>query len=301
MIDGAADSRTGRRESGPCGNLGCVHPETTRHVKKLSWLGALPPPSRDLPRARRDVLIQLALAMGEDGSGWVRDERLAEEAAVSVTTVRRAREWAVIAGLLARTLRGHRAGDTGLASEYQLLQPVSNPSLNGVLNGDVPTCQTDVPTRQTGLPNPSPNGTPLGKDPLGEDPLIPSTSYSAPPCVPQGGVLPGFQGFDGLGDDEPIAFEMSPGTAVQIRRLVQDWGIVVDADGRAAFRKTPEDAEDEDLEAQLRRHYDAGDVCAFCDVLSITDPAITAALDAMFSRGRPFSYVVNYARRHQWE
>jgi hypothetical protein len=121
---------------------------TWQRAQPLEWMRALPPPSKDLPRAQRDVLIELALAMQRDGAGWVSLAGLARRADVSVRTAGRAVTWARDAGLLERTTRGQH----GRASTYRLVLPNLTP--NGTLAGP--------PTRQSGAPNLTSNVTPSG-------------------------------------------------------------------------------------------------------------------------------------------
>jgi hypothetical protein len=139
-----------------------------RPARPLEWMRALPPPSFHLPRARRDVLVQLALAMNQYGTGWVPSERLQREAGVSESTVTRAIKWAQENSLLRRVIRGHRISeDRCAASTYQLMSPEANPSPNDGLDDD-PTrhLMTDwveanpsieAPNPSNGRPNPSPN------------------------------------------------------------------------------------------------------------------------------------------------
>ena len=133
-----------------------------KNARPLEWMRSLPPPSTDLPRTQRDVLIQLALAMDKDGAGWVTQQRLAEEAAAGLATVKRAIAWGQRTGWLNRLTRGHRiSDDRAAASTYQLSTPIAagsasngtrpNGSANELLASD-PTAQNDRPNRSANEP-----------------------------------------------------------------------------------------------------------------------------------------------------
>lgn len=133
-------------------------PKGRSPVKTVEWRKKLPAPSRELPRAQRDVLLQLADAMNGLGRGFVDQQRLAREAAVGLATVKRAVRWAIGAGFLDRTGRGHRKGDgSAVASTYQLTVPQQLNSSTAQSS----TAQYDVSTAQNSHLNGSPNEPPV--------------------------------------------------------------------------------------------------------------------------------------------
>jgi hypothetical protein len=111
----------------------------------LMWMRAIrdhrPKPG---PRSvRYPVLWALALRMRPDGSGFVSQRLLAEDVEAGVSTVRRHLRWAMDAGYLLRTRRGHRITDElAVASEYRLTQPLTGDLLN-----EDPTAQITRPNR----------------------------------------------------------------------------------------------------------------------------------------------------------
>jgi hypothetical protein len=103
-------------------------------VTRAAWLQRLQKnPDRPQGRQRRqlDVLIALAdLLDVETGEGTASVLELAKAAGVAERTVRRAIDWAIAAGLLERTSRGHRLGDGTIAPSRWLLlgEPESLPA-----------------------------------------------------------------------------------------------------------------------------------------------------------------------------
>jgi hypothetical protein len=117
-------------------------------VRPLEWLVIV----RDHPArphgAVFEVLAMLALRMKwADGTGFASNATLAEDCGGGISTVQRATKWAMGAGLLERTARGHRRGDgTPSANEWRLIIPsqqVTGDRLNTASTGHPRPIETD--------------------------------------------------------------------------------------------------------------------------------------------------------------
>jgi hypothetical protein len=89
--------------------------------------------------ARLAVLLCLALRMRPDGTGYASTRQLADDASVSLDTVKRATKWGRETSHLEQTRRGHRLGSgETVASEWRLTapaQPVTRAPLNDSQGG----------------------------------------------------------------------------------------------------------------------------------------------------------------------
>jgi len=125
-------------------------------MRPLEWQAAV----RDYPgrpaSGRLDVLAMLALRLDwTTGAGFVSIGQIAADAAVSASTVKRAIRWAIGAGLLVQTRRGHRLGNGQvMASEWRLSQPVTRDPLRTVSTGQRASLNgsNGPPQRVTGDP-----------------------------------------------------------------------------------------------------------------------------------------------------
>lgn len=145
-------------------------------MKPLLWMRALR--GTGAPPAALAVLWALALRMDKTGAGWVSMEQLAIDASMHRATASRHVQWAISAGWLERTRRGHRiTGKTAVASEYVLTQP--NVALCDVGSPD-PTSHLADPTSQSADPT-SPRGDAKRSSPRG--PHIKSAA-PMPPATP---------------------------------------------------------------------------------------------------------------------
>jgi len=121
------------------------------------WLVAVRDHPDRPPMAQCHVLTMLALRMDwSTGCGYASARQLGGDADVSEPTVWRATRWGREAGYLLRTRRGHRVtSERTVASEWQLIQPVTGDGLGEPINQNGRANQSAGPTQPVTADAPS--------------------------------------------------------------------------------------------------------------------------------------------------
>lgn len=149
-------------------------------TRPMGWLVAVRDHPTRPPSAQRLVLACLATRLDwTAGTGYCSHATMAADAGASVSTAKRATRWAVRAGLLAQTRRGHYiSAGLAVASEWQLLVPAQ-----GAMGDPLDPAQGVMSDPLAGGPKGS-NERPKGP-PVTPHPDTPTSRHPKPPLPPR--------------------------------------------------------------------------------------------------------------------